>query len=73
MTYPNGHYLQEITPALAGALDAEGMKEEGDAVVPRGPERHAALHVAAVAVRPPGTPQVAKRLVVFPVAILEKK
>lgn len=49
------------------------MKEERDGVVMRGCEHNCAVHVTAVAARPAGTPQVAKCLLIFSVAILEER
>lgn len=47
------------------------MEEEGNGVVPRGRESNSAVQVIVVIIRPPRTLQVAKRLVICPVAILE--
>lgn len=48
------------------------MEEEGNGVVLRSREGNGAVHVVVVIIWPPRTLQVAKRLVVLPVATLEE-
>lgn len=49
------------------------MKEEGDGVVVGGCEHSCAVHVTGIVTWPARTPQVAKCLLIFPIAVLEER
>ena len=49
------------------------MKKEGDGVVVGGSEHVCAVHVDGVVTWPARTPQVAKCLLIFSIAILEER